>query len=92
MSIPLVFLVVSHLMILSNASNKLKIWLISIGSIGLVLHILTPFLIRYVSSHFSIFKLIGTVSLGMSMLVMTLIEIRELVIKQNKPKGEKKHV
>jgi|SaaInlStandDraft_6_1057023.scaffolds.fasta_scaffold56366_2 hypothetical protein len=92
MSIPLVFLVVSHLMILSNASNKLKIWLISIGSAGLVLHIITPFLIRYTSSNFAIFKLIGTVSLGMSMLVMTLIEIKELVIKSNQSKGEKKHV
>lgn len=82
-TMPVVFMILVHVLYLTNASNRLKIvttWL-SFG--GVILDLLSPWLISYVSPVFVLTMLTGDTFMTAGFFIMFVIPLHEMwILKQ----------
>ena len=82
-TMPVVFMILVHVVFLTNASQALKQWLSWLSFAGVGLDLLSPWLISYVSPIFVLTMLTGDTLMMGSFLVMMWIPLREMwVMKQ----------
>ncbi|MGH7228170.1 MAG: hypothetical protein ACREIH_03055 [Nitrospiraceae bacterium] len=82
-TMPVVFIILVHVLYLTMASNKLKVLLTWMGFGGVIIDLVSPWLIRYVSPMFVLTMLGGDILMTVSFLVMMAIPLYEMwVVKQ----------
>ncbi len=82
-TMPVVFIILVHVLYLTMASNRLKVLLTWMGFGGVILDLVSPWLIRYVSPMFVLTMLGGDILMTVSFLVMMAIPLYEMwVVKQ----------
>ena len=80
---PVVFMILVHVLYLTMASNRLKVLMTWMGFGGVILDLISPWLIRYVSPMFVMTMLGGDILMTVSFLVMMAIPLYEMwVVKQ----------
>ena len=77
-SASIIFLVLTHLFLLSQLSHHLKIWLICLTFGGLLAEIASPWLIRYNGAGWSWMMAVSGPLLSLGSLAMVAILIREI--------------
>jgi len=91
-TMPVVFMILAHVLYLTEASHLMKVvmtWM-SFGGVGLDL--VSPWLISYVSPFFVLTMLMGDTLMVVSFLVMMAIPIYEMwVLKQPLLSGKRQH-
>ncbi len=82
-TMPVVFMILVHVLYLTMASNRLKVLMTWMGFGGVMLDLISPWLIRYVSPMFVLTMLGGDILMTVSFLVMMAIPLYEMwVVKQ----------
>jgi len=82
-TMPVVFMILVHVLYLTMASNRLKVLMTWMGFGGVILDLISPWLIRYVSPMFVMTMLGGDILMTVSFLVMMAIPLYEMwVVKQ----------
>src|SRR5574341_1771465 len=81
-SVPVVFMIVGHLMMMTYIKFRLRVLMILLGFAGMILDLASPWLIRYCSGSFVWVKVIGSGAFGISFLGMILIEFYELFFRK----------
>ncbi len=82
-TMPVVFMILVHVLYLTMASNRLKVLMTWMGFGGVILDLISPWLIRYVSPMFVLSMLGGDILMTVSFLVMMAIPLYEMwVVKQ----------
>ena len=77
-TMPVVFMILIHVMYLTNASHRLKAVLTWAGFGGVMLDLLSPWLISYVSPMFVLSMLAGDTLMTISFLVMLIVPLYEM--------------
>ena len=75
---PVVFMILVHVLYLTIASNRLKVLMTWMGFGGVMLDLLSPWLIRYVSPAFVVTMLTGDLMMSISFLIMMAIPLYEM--------------
>jgi hypothetical protein len=81
-TMPVVFMILVHVMYLTSASHSLKAVMTWTGFGGVILDLLSPWLISYVSPIFVVTMLTGDTLMTVSFLVMMAIPLYEMWILQ----------
>lgn len=82
-TMPVVFMILVHVLYLTNASHATKVWMSWLSFAGVGLDLLSPWLISYVSPIFVLTMLTGDTLMMMSFLVMMWIPLHEMwILKQ----------
>jgi hypothetical protein len=82
-TMPVVFMILIHVMYLTNARHGLKAAMTWAGFGGVILDLLSPWLISYISPIFVITMLIGDTLMTVSFLVMMSVPLYEMwILKQ----------
>jgi hypothetical protein len=81
-TMPVVFMILVHVMYLTSASHSLKAVMTWTGFGGVILDLLSPWLISYVSPIFVVTMLTGDTLMTISFLVMMAIPLYEMWILQ----------
>ena len=82
-TMPVVFMILVHVLYLTNASNRLKIVTTWISFGGVILDLISPWLISYVSPAFVLTMLTGDTFMTAGFLVMFVIPLHEMwILKQ----------
>jgi hypothetical protein len=82
-TMPVVFMILTHVLYLTMASTSLKLLMTYTAFGGVVLDLISPWLIRYVSPAFVLTMLTGDLLMTVSFLVMMVIPIYEMwILKQ----------
>ena len=82
-TMPVVFMILVHVMYLTNASHALKVVMTWSGFGGVILDLISPWLISYVSPVFVLTMLTGDTLMTVSFFVMMAIPLYEMwVLKQ----------
>lgn len=79
-TMPVVFMILIHVMYLTNASNGVKAAMTWAGFGGVILDLLSPWLISYVSPIFVFTMLTGDTLMTVSFLVMMSVPLYEMWI------------
>ena len=82
LSIPIVYLIVCHLMMMTYFHFWTRMAFIFSGLIGMILDLASPWLICYVSGHFAFLKILGTALFGFSFIGMVLIQFYEMFLRK----------
>jgi hypothetical protein len=77
-TMPVVFMILIHVLYLTMASNRMKVSMTWAAFSGVLLDLVSPWLIRYVSPVFVLTMLAGDVLMLISFLVMLAIPLYEL--------------
>lgn len=77
-TMPVVFMILIHVMYLTSASHRLKAVLTWAGFGGVMLDLLSPWLISYVSPIFVLSMLTGDMLMAISFLVMLIVPLYEM--------------
>ncbi len=77
-TMPVVFMILVHVLYLTMASNRTKILMTWMGFGGVILDLVSPWLIRYLSPFFVLSMLAGDIMMVVSFLVMMVIPIYEM--------------
>ncbi len=77
-TMPVVFMILVHVLYLTMASNRTKILMTWMGFGGVILDLVSPWLIRYLSPFFVLSMLAGDIMMTVSFLVMMVIPIYEM--------------
>jgi len=77
-TMPVVFMILVHVLYLTIASNRLKVLMTWMGFGGVMLDLLSPWLIRYVSPAFVVTMLTGDLMMSISFLIMMAIPLYEM--------------
>jgi hypothetical protein len=88
-TMPVVFIILVHVLYLTMASNRTKVWMTWTGFGGVFLDLISPWLISYVSPVFVITMLAGDVLMVVSFLVMMVIPMYEMWVHQAPLMGSK---
>ncbi len=82
-TMPVVFMILTHVLYLTMASTSLKLLMTYTAFGGVILDLISPWLIRYVSPEFVLTMLTGDLLMTVSFLVMMVIPIYEMwILKQ----------
>jgi hypothetical protein len=77
-TMPVVFMILVHVLYLTMASNRTKILMTWMGFGGVILDLVSPWLIRYLSPFFVLSMLAGDIMMVVSFLAMMVIPIYEM--------------
>ena len=77
-TMPVVFMILTHVLYLTNASHALKTVVTCAGFCGVILDLLSPWLISYVSPLFVVSMLTGDILMTISFLVMLVVPLYEM--------------
>src|SRR5438132_2322434 len=89
-TMPVVFMILVHVLYLTNASNGLKVFTTWISFGGVMLDLLSPWLISYISPIFVLTMLTGDTLMTVGFLIMMTIPLYEMCI-LNQPLMAGKH-
>jgi hypothetical protein len=78
LTVPVCLLIVAHLFMMSRFSTKTKAWVIGVGSVATLLHVLLPPLIRFVSVRFAPAMFPSAAVMGVTWVWMTAWPIYEM--------------
>ncbi len=81
-TMPVIFMILVHVLYLTNASPAIKVWMTWLSFGGVVLDLGSPWLITYISPIFVITMLSGDILMTVSFLVMMAIPLYEMWILQ----------
>ncbi|CAE6692317.1 MAG: hypothetical protein H8K06_03950 [Nitrospira sp.] len=82
-TMPVVFMILVHVLYLTNASHATKVWISWLSFAGVGLDLVSPWLISYVSPIFVLTMLTGDTLMMLSFLVMMWIPLHEMwILKQ----------
>ncbi|MGQ0811172.1 MAG: hypothetical protein ACT4OO_08090 [Nitrospiraceae bacterium] len=82
-TMPVVFMILVHVLYLTNASHAMKVWMTWVSFGGMSLDLVSPWLISYVSPIFVLTMLMGDTLMVVGFLVMMAIPLYEMwVLKQ----------
>src|SRR5207237_9941943 len=76
-TMPVVFMILVHVLYLTMASNRLKVLMTWMGFGGVMLDLISPWLIRYVSPAFVLTMLTGDLMMSSSFLIIMEIQLYE---------------
>ena len=79
-TMPVVFMILVHVMFLTNASQALKAALTWSGFGGVILYLISPWLISYISPVFVLTMLTGDTLMMLSFFVMMAVPLYEMWI------------
>lgn len=82
-SMPIIFLTLCHVLYLTSVSDMTKRLLTLISFSGVILDIISPWLIRYVAAPFALLILLGDIMMAAGIIFSTLIPVYEMWIKSN---------
>lgn len=89
-TMPVVFIILIHVMYLTSASHMLKTVVTWAGFGGVILDLLSPWLISYVSPVFAVSMLTGDTLMTISFLVMLIVPLYEMwVLEQPLMEGKR---
>jgi len=74
-AVGMLLLVLTHLMLFIPVSGKLKAWLISLPFLAGIVSEGAGWLVRFVSPHFAILKILGFLSLQISLAMLVIISL-----------------
>ena len=77
-TMPVVFMILVHVLCLTIATNRLKVLMTWMGFGVVMLDLLSPWLIRYVSPAFVVTMLTGDLMMSISFLIMMAIPLYEM--------------
>jgi len=77
-TMPVVFMILVHVLYLTMVSNRLKVLMTWMGFGGVILDLISPWLIRYVSPAFVLSMLTGDLLMSISFLIMMAIPLYEM--------------
>lgn len=87
---PVVFMILIHVMYLTSASHLLKTVVTWAGFGGVILDLLSPWLINYVSPIFAVSMLTGDTLMAVSFFVMFVVPLYEMwVLEQPLMEGKR---
>jgi hypothetical protein len=81
-TMPVLFLILVHVLFLTEAGSRLKVLTTWAAFGGVFLDLLSPWLIRYVSPVFALSMLMGDLLMGVSFVILLVIPTYEMWIKQ----------
>ncbi len=82
-TMPVVFMILVHVLYLTNASHTLKVWMTWLSFAGVGLDLVSPWLISYVSPIFVLTMLTGDTLMMVTFLVMMAVPLYEMwILKQ----------
>ena len=81
-TMPVLYLILIHVLYLTEASHRTKVWTTWASFGGVFLDLLSPWLIRYVSPYFAFTMLGGDLLLAVSFVVLLVIPLYELWIRR----------
>lgn len=88
-TMPVVFMILIHVMYLTSASHMLKTVVTWTGFGGVILDLLSPWLISYVSPIFVVSMLTGDTLMTVSFLVMLVVPLYEMWVLEQPLMGGK---
>ncbi|HJU05073.1 MAG TPA: hypothetical protein VJ692_07945 [Nitrospiraceae bacterium] len=77
-TMPVVFIILVHVLYLTMASNRIKVWMTWAAFGGVLLDLISPWLISYVSPIFVLTMLTGDMLMVVSFMVMMVIPMYEM--------------
>ena len=77
-SMPVVFLILAHVFLMSSWSYRLKIMVIIISFLAMLAEICSPWLITYVSPEFGVLMIFSGIILAISLLIYIFVPIYEM--------------
>lgn len=80
-SMPIIFLTLCHVLYLTSITDMTKRFLTFISFGGVILDIVSPWLIRYVALPFALGMFLGDIMMALGIIFMTVIPIYEMWIK-----------
>lgn len=83
LSMPIVYLIVCHLMMMTYFHFWTRMVFILSGLIGMILDLVSPWLICYVSGGFAFLKIAGTALFGLCFIGMILIQFYEMFFRED---------
>lgn len=83
LSMPVVFLIVAHLIMMTSLGIYFRLSMIVFGFLGMILDLVSPWLIRYAGAGFAWVKLAGGAVFGVSLLGMIFLELFEMFFKKD---------
>ena len=89
-TMPVVFMILIHVMYLTNASHTLKAVVTWAGFGGVMLDLLSPWLISYVSPIFVLSMLTGDMLMTLRFLVMMIVPLYEMWVLRQPLMGGKR--
>lgn len=81
-TMPVIFMILAHVLYLTNASPAIKVWMTWLSFGGVVLDLGSPWLITYVSPIFVVTMLSGDILMTVTFLIMMWIPLYEMWILQ----------
>lgn len=81
-TMPVLYIILIHVLYLTEASARLKILTTWASFAGVLLDLISPWLIRYVSPFFALTMLIGDILLAVTFLILMIIPLYELWIRR----------
>ncbi|MBA5865324.1 MAG: hypothetical protein GDA67_01350 [Nitrospira sp. CR1.3] len=82
-TMPVVFMILAHVLYLTEASHAMKVWMTWVSFGGMGLDLVSPWLISYVSPFFVLTMLMGDTLMVVGFLVMMAIPLYEMwILKQ----------
>lgn len=82
-TMPVVFMILVHVLFLTSASHATQVWLTWLSFGGVILDLVSPWLISYVSPIFVLTMLVGDTLMMLSFLAMMAIPLYEMwILKQ----------
>jgi hypothetical protein len=81
-TMPVIFMILVHVLYMTNTSPAIKVWMTWLSFGGVVLDLGSPWLITYVSPIFVLTMLAGDILMTVSFLVMMAIPLYEMWIMQ----------
>jgi len=91
-TMPVVFMILAHVLYLTEASHAMKVWMTWVSFGGMGLDLVSPWLISYVSPFFVLTMLLGDTLMVVGFLVMMAIPLYEMwILKQPLLAGKRQH-
>jgi hypothetical protein len=81
-TIPVVYMVLIHVLYMTEASNRVKLWTTWASFVGVSFDLISPWLILYVSPLFAMTMLLGDVLMGLTFVVLFIVPLYELWIRR----------
>ncbi len=81
-TMPVVYVIMLHVLYLTEAGRRVKLWTTWASFYGMVLDIASPWLILYVSPYFALTMLLGDLLLAVTFVVLLVVPLHELWIKR----------
>ncbi len=77
-SMPVVFLILAHIFLMCSWGYRTKVMVIVISFLAIFAEICSPWLITYVSPKFALLMIFSGISIGLSLLIYTVVPLYEM--------------